>query len=88
VPESDTAVVFRILAVLGEARDLNQAPVLDDIADTLHLGKHQVEHYMTVLQDVGVVRAETSSRQPLSYSLTSYGLQRLSTPSDEAPVAG
>jgi DNA-binding IclR family transcriptional regulator len=79
VPESDTAVVFRILEVLGEARDLNRAPALDDIADTLHLGKLQVEHYMTVLQDVGVVRADASSRRPPSYSLTSYGLQRLAT---------
>ena len=78
MPESDTAVVFRILEVLGEARDLNQAAILDDIADTLHLGKLQVEHYMTVLQDVGVVRAEVGSRRPPSYSLTSYGLQRLS----------
>jgi hypothetical protein len=39
VPESDTAIIFKILGVLGDARDQSQAPVLDEIADTLHLGK-------------------------------------------------
>ncbi len=77
MPESDTAVVFRILGVLGQARELEQAPVLDEIADTLHLNRLQVEHYMNVLQQVGVVRAEVSSRHTPGYSLTTYGLQRL-----------
>jgi DNA-binding IclR family transcriptional regulator len=79
VPESDTAVVFRILGVLGEAREPKQAPVLEEIADTLHLSKLQVEHYMKVLQQVGVVREEAGSRHSSAYSLTSYGLQRLPT---------
>lgn len=77
MPECDTAVVFRILGVLGQARDRNQTPVLDEIADTLHLGKRQVEHYMVVLQQAGAVRADATPQFPPSYSLTRYGLERL-----------
>jgi predicted ArsR family transcriptional regulator len=76
VPESETVVVYRILGVLEKARDLNQTPVLDEIADTLHLGKHQVEHYMAMLQQAGAVRAEATPQLPPSYSLTRYGHER------------
>lgn len=68
MPESETTVVFSILGVLAKARDLNQAPALEEIADTLRLGKRCVEHYMTVLEQAGAVRAGI---------LTRYGLERL-----------
>jgi hypothetical protein len=32
MPDSETAVVFGILGVLGKANNLDQTPVLDDIA--------------------------------------------------------
>lgn len=75
--EAETTVVFRILGILAQARDVDRAPVLDDIADTLHLGKSKVERYMTVLQRAGAVRAEPTQPDCLAYSLTRYGLERL-----------
>jgi DNA-binding IclR family transcriptional regulator len=77
VPESETAVVFRILGVLAEARDVEHALVLDEIVSATHLNKRHVERYMDVLQRAGAVRAEAAPPRSLSYSLTRYGLARL-----------
>ena len=77
MPESETAVVFRILGVLAEARDVEHALVLDEIVSATHLNKRHVERYMDVLQRAGAVRAETAPTRSLSYSLTRYGLARL-----------
>ena len=76
MPESETIVVFRILGVLAQARDLD-ALALDEIADAAHLGKRRAERYMTVLEQAGAVRAEANPCRPRAYSLTSYGLGRL-----------
>ena len=76
MPESETAVVFRILGVLAQARDAH-ALVLDEIVSATHLNKRHVERYMDVLQRAGAVRAETAPTHSLSYSLTRYGLERL-----------
>ena len=77
MPESETAVVFRILGVLAEARDVDHALVLDEIASATHLNKRHVERYMDVLQRAGAVRAEAAPTHSLGYSLTRYGLARL-----------
>jgi DNA-binding IclR family transcriptional regulator len=77
VPESETTVVFRILGVLAEARGVDHALVLDEIVSATHLNKRNVERYMDVLQRAGAVRAEAASPRSLSYSLTRYGLERL-----------
>lgn len=77
MPESETAVVFRILGVLAEARDVEHALVLDEIVSATHLNKRHVERYMDVLQRAGAVRAEAVPARSLSYSLTRYGLARL-----------
>jgi len=79
VPESETAVVFRILGVLAEARDVDHALVLDEIVSATHLNRRHVERYMDVLQRAGAVRAEAAAEplRSLSYSLTRYGLARL-----------
>jgi DNA-binding IclR family transcriptional regulator len=79
VPESETLVVFKILGVLAKARDLDHALVLEEIADKLCLGKPRVEHFMTVLQQAGAVRAEATPERAPCYSLTKYGLERLGT---------
>jgi DNA-binding IclR family transcriptional regulator len=77
VPESETSVVFRILGVLAEARGDDHALVLDEIVSATHLNKRNVERYMEVLQRAGAVRAQAAAAHPLSYSLTRYGLARL-----------
>jgi DNA-binding IclR family transcriptional regulator len=77
MPESETLVVFRILGVLAKARDLGHALPVEEIADAAHLGRPQAEHFMSLLEHAGAVRAEvTPSRHP-EYNLTRYGLQRL-----------
>jgi predicted ArsR family transcriptional regulator len=76
VPESETVVVFKILGVLAKARDVDHPLVADEIADALCLGKRRVEHFMTVLQQVGAVRAEAEPSHPPTYSLTRYGVER------------
>ena len=77
MPESETAVVFRILGVLAEARDVEHALVLDEIVSATHLNKRHVERYMDVLQRAGAVRAEAAPQHSPCYSLTRYGLERL-----------
>ena len=76
MPESETVVVFRILGVLAQGRDLD-ALALDEIADAAHLGKRHAERYMTVLEQAGAVRAQANPCRPRAYSLTRYGLGRL-----------
>jgi hypothetical protein len=77
MPESETTVVFRILGVLAQARDLDHALVLDEIADAAHLVTRHAEHYMTVLEQAGAVRAEPTHARIRGYTLTRYGLERL-----------
>jgi DNA-binding IscR family transcriptional regulator len=78
MPDSGTVIVFKILGVLANARHGGHALVVDEIAAALCLGKRRVEQYMTVLQRAGAVRAEAGRSAPASYSLTRYGLERLS----------
>jgi DNA-binding IclR family transcriptional regulator len=77
MPESETLVVFRILAVLAKARDLGHALPVEKIADAAHLGRPNAERYMNVLEHAGAVRAEVTPTQSPEYSLTRYGLGRL-----------
>ena len=77
VPQSETTVVFQILEVLAKARDVHHALVVDEIADAMHLNRERVERYMDVLQRAGTVRAEAAPPRSPSYSLTRYGLERL-----------
>jgi DNA-binding IclR family transcriptional regulator len=77
MPESETVVVFRILSVLAQARVLDHALALDEIADAAHLGRPNTERYMMVLELAGAVRAETTSNHLPRYSVTRYGLERL-----------
>ena len=77
MPDSETTVVFRILGVLAQARDLDHALVLDEIADAAHLVTRHAEHYMTVLEQAGAVRAEATPARVRGYTLTRYGLERL-----------
>lgn len=63
--------------MLAQARDVDRAPVLDEIANRLHLGKSKVERYMTVLQRAGAVRVQPRQPDSQVYSLTRYGLERL-----------
>ena len=77
MPESETTVVFRILGVLAQARDLDHALVLDEIADAAHLVTRHAERYMTVLERAGAVRAEPTPARIRGYTLTRYGLERL-----------
>jgi DNA-binding IclR family transcriptional regulator len=78
MPDSGTVIVFKILGVLANARNVGHALVLDEIADALSLGKPRVEEYMSVLQRAGAVRAEAGCCAAASYSLTRYGLERIS----------
>lgn len=77
VPQSETTVVFQILGVLARARDVHHALVVDEIADAMHVNRGHVERYMDVLQRAGAVRAEVAPAHSPSYSLTRYGLERL-----------
>jgi hypothetical protein len=77
MPESETLVVFRILAVLAKARDLGHALPVNEIADAAHLGRPNAERYMNMLEHARAVRAEVIPTQPPAYSLTRYGLERL-----------
>jgi DNA-binding IclR family transcriptional regulator len=77
VPQSETTVVFQILGVLARARDVHHALVVDEIADAMHVNRGHVERYMDVLQRAGAVRAEAAPAHSPSYSLTRYGLERL-----------
>ena len=72
-----TVIVFRILGMLAQARTVGHAPVLDEIATTLALGRRRVEQYLAVLQQAGAVRAEAGVAHAASYSLTRYGLERV-----------
>lgn len=76
--EIETLIVFRILGVLAQARHLERALVLDEIAQAAHLARPHAERYMTLLEQAGAVRAEGLQPLPSGYSLTNYGLQRLS----------
>jgi DNA-binding IclR family transcriptional regulator len=76
VPETETAIVFRILGVLAEAHTPDHALPLNEIVDAVHLGERSVERYMVVLQRAGAVRAQ-STQHPTSYALTKYGLARI-----------
>ncbi len=78
MPESETLVVFRILGVLANASDPQHALALEEIADAAHLGRRNAEHYMTMLEQAGAVRAEVTPAHPPGYCLTRYGLERLS----------
>jgi DNA-binding IscR family transcriptional regulator len=78
MPDSGTVIVFKILGVLANARHGGHALHVDEIAAALCLGKPRVEQYMTVLQRAGAVRAEAGLAAAASYSLTRYGLERLS----------
>ena len=77
MPESETLVVFRILGVLAEARNLGRAMPVEEIADAVHLGRPNAERYMNVLEHARAVRTKVTPTQPLTYSLTRYGLERL-----------
>jgi DNA-binding IclR family transcriptional regulator len=77
MPEIETIVVFRILGVLAQARHLDHALVLDEIADAAQLARANAERYMTVLEKAGAVRAEGIPAVHPGYSLTNYGFQRL-----------
>jgi DNA-binding IclR family transcriptional regulator len=79
MPESDTLLVFKILAVLARAGAQNHPLALHQIAEAMRMKDQQAQHYLTVLDKVGVVRAEDSSLQSTRYSLTHYGLKRLET---------
>jgi hypothetical protein len=50
---------------------------IEEIADAVHLGKHNAERYMNILEHARAVRAKVTPTQPLTYSLTRYGLGRL-----------
>jgi DNA-binding IscR family transcriptional regulator len=75
--ESETTVVFRTLGVLAQARDLDHALALDEIADATHLVTRHAERYMTELKHAGAVRAEASPTRLRGYTFTRYGLERL-----------
>jgi len=77
MPETETTVLFRILGVLAQARDLDHAMALDEIADAAHLVTRNAEGYMTVLERAGTVRAEATPACLRGYTLTRYGLERL-----------
>ena len=78
MPDSGTVIVFKILGVLANARHGGHALLVDEIAAALCLSKPRIEHYLTVLQRAGAVRAEAGDSAAASYSLTRYGLGRLS----------
>jgi DNA-binding IscR family transcriptional regulator len=78
MPDSGTVIVFKILGVLANARHGGHALHVDEIADALCLGKPRVEHYMSMLQRAGAVRAEAGQSTTAGYSLTRYGLERIS----------
>jgi DNA-binding IscR family transcriptional regulator len=77
MPDSGTAIVFKILGVLANARHGGHALHVEEIADALRLGKPRVEQYMSMLQRAGAVRAEAGQAAAASYSLTRYGIDRL-----------
>lgn len=73
-----TVVVFRILGMLAQARTVGHALALEEIASALSLGREPVAQYLAVLQQAGAVRAESRPSHPAAYSLTQYGLDRVS----------
>lgn len=77
MPECETLVVFRILGVLAKAGDPEHPLVLDEIADAAHLGKNNVQRFMTVLEQAGAVRSASTPTELPGYSLTRYGFERL-----------
>jgi DNA-binding IclR family transcriptional regulator len=77
MPESDTMQVFKILTVLARAGAHDHAVPLDQIAQAARMKDPQAQCYLTVLHNVGVVRAEDSSLHTPQYRLTHYGLERL-----------
>ncbi len=77
MPDSETLIVFRILAVLAKARDPACALAAEQIADAVSLGRRNVDHSMHVLELASAVRATPTSTQPTRYSLTAYGRERL-----------
>jgi DNA-binding IclR family transcriptional regulator len=78
MPDSGTVIVFKILGVLANARHGGHALFVDEIAAALCLGRPRVEQYLTVLQRAGAVRAEADGAAAASYTLTRYGLERIS----------
>ena len=74
MPDSGTVIVFKILGVLAS---VGHPLVLGEIAKAVSLGKPRVEQYMNVLQRAGAVRADAGSSDA-SYTLTRYGMERLS----------
>jgi DNA-binding IclR family transcriptional regulator len=77
--ESDTVLVFRILGVLARAGAHDHPLPLEQIAEAVRMRDLQARHYLTVLHNVGVVRAEDSSVPTPRYRLSRYGLERLET---------
>jgi DNA-binding IscR family transcriptional regulator len=80
MPESETSVVFRILAVLAEVPDAEHSLVLNEIATAAHLDTVHAQRVMTVLESAGAVRAESLPTRPAGYCLTRYGRERLTGP--------
>ncbi len=77
MPDSGTAIVFKILGVLANARPDGHALHVQEIADALSLGKPRIEQYLQMLQRAGAVRAEAGHPAAAGYRLTRYGLNRL-----------
>jgi DNA-binding IscR family transcriptional regulator len=77
MPESETSVVFRILAVLAKVHDAEDSLVLNEIANAAHLDTVNAQRVLTVLESAGAVRAETLATRPAGYCLTRYGRERL-----------
>lgn len=77
MPESETVLVFKILAVLARAGTDDHALPLEQIAEAMRMKDLQAQHYLTVLNTVGVVQTEDSSLHSPRYRLTRYGLKRL-----------
>jgi len=80
MPESETSVVFRILAVLAKVQDAEHSLVLNEIANAAHLDTLHAQRVMTVLESAGAVRAEALPTRPAGYCLTRYGRERLTGP--------
>jgi hypothetical protein len=75
--DSETLAVFRILGVLAKARNFGHALRVAEIADAAHLGRHNAERYMNMLELARAVKTQVTPSQPAQYSLTRYGLERL-----------
>lgn len=74
--QSETLIVFRILRILAEARDLGHPLPLEAIANAARLGRSYAAHYLSLLEQAHAVCAQTTVHPP-TYALTRYGLERL-----------